>query len=88
MICKCRYSFKLKFLSRKLEFYTGVRSSHQRCSIKISVLKNFAKFKGKHLCRSLFFNKVADGGLQLYKKGDSDTGVLVRIWGNFYKQLF
>ena len=77
MICKCRYSFKLKFLSRKLEFYTGVRSSHQRCSIKIGVLKNFAKFTGKHLCQSLFFNKVADGRLQLYEKGDSDTCVLV-----------
>ena len=33
------------------------RSSHRRCSIKIGVLKNFAKFKGKHLCHSLFFNK-------------------------------
>ena len=27
---------------------------------KKSVLKNFAKFKGKHQCRSLFLNKVAD----------------------------
>ena len=26
---------------------------------KIGVLKNFAKFTGKHLCQSLFFNKVA-----------------------------
>ena len=24
------------------------------------VLRNFAKFTGKHLCQSLFFNKVAD----------------------------
>ena len=24
------------------------------------VLRNFAKFRGKHLCQSLFFNKVAD----------------------------
>ena len=23
-----------------------------------SVLRNFAKFTGKHLCRSLFFNKL------------------------------
>ena len=34
------------------------RSNHQRCSIKTGVLKNFAKFMGKHLCQSLFFNKV------------------------------
>ena len=35
------------------------RSNHQRCSIKKGVLRNFAKFTGKHLCQSLFFNKVA-----------------------------
>ena len=28
-------------------------------SIKQGVLKNLAKFTGKHLCQSLFFNKVA-----------------------------
>ena len=27
---------------------------HQRCSIKKGVLKNFAKFTGKHLCQRLF----------------------------------
>ena len=38
---------------------TNYRSSHRRCSnIKIGVLLNFAKFTGKHLCQSLFFNKV------------------------------
>ena len=26
---------------------------------KKGVLRNFAKFTGKHLCQSLFFNKVA-----------------------------
>ena len=35
------------------------RSSHQRCSIKKGVLRNFTNFTGKHLCQSLFFNKVA-----------------------------
>ena len=33
--------------------------SHQRCSIKIDVHKTFAKFTVKHLCWSLFVNKVA-----------------------------
>ena len=32
--------------------------------IKKSVLTNFAKFIGKHLCQGLLFKKVA--GLQLY----------------------
>ena len=35
------------------------RSSHQRCSYRKVVLRNFAKFRWKHLCQSLFFNKVA-----------------------------
>ena len=35
------------------------RSSHQRCSAKKDVLRNFKKFTGKHLCKSLFFNKAA-----------------------------
>ena len=35
------------------------RSSHRRCSVRKGVLRNFAKFTGKHLCQSLFFNKVA-----------------------------
>ena len=36
------------------------RSSHQRCSMKKGVLRNLTKFTGKHLCQSLFFNKVTD----------------------------
>ena len=29
-----------------------------RCSLKKCVLRNFANFTGKHLCQSLFLNKV------------------------------
>ena len=29
----------------------------QRCSVRKGVLRNFAKFTGKYLCQSLFFNK-------------------------------
>ena len=45
------------------------RSSHQRCSVRKGVLRYFTKFTEKHLCQSLFFNKVA--GLRtttLFKK--------------------
>ena len=35
-----------------------LRSTHRRCSVKKGVLGNFAKSTGKHLCQSLFFNKV------------------------------
>ena len=35
------------------------RNSHQRCSIRKSVLKNFAKFTGKRLCQSLLLRDLA-----------------------------
>ena len=41
---------------KQITFLT--RSSHQRCSLKKGVLKNFAKFTERHMCQSLFFNKV------------------------------
>ena len=46
-----------------------LRSSHQKFPVRKGVLRNFAKFKGKHLYQSFFFNKVA--GLRpatLFKK--------------------
>ena len=65
-----------------------LRCSHRRCSVRKDVFKNFAKFTGKHLCQSHFFNKVV--GLRpatLWKK---------RLWhrcfpGNFerfFRMLF
>ena len=35
------------------------RGRHYRCSIKKGVLRNFANFTGKHLCKSLLFKKLA-----------------------------
>ena len=37
----------------------NVKSSRSEVFCKNGVLKNFAKFTGKHLCQGLFFNKVA-----------------------------
>ena len=43
-----------------LKFYTSnFRSSHPEVFSHKGVLENFAKLTGKHLCQSLFFNKVA-----------------------------
>ena len=36
-----------------------VKSSHQRCSMKQGVLRNFTKFTGKYLCQNIIVNKVA-----------------------------
>ena len=43
------------------------RSSHRSCSVTKGVLRNFAKFTGKHLCQSFFFNKVV-GACNFIKK--------------------
>ena len=36
-----------------------IRSSHQRCSVRKVVLRNFAQFRRKHLRQVLFYNKIA-----------------------------
>ena len=36
---------------------TVMRSSHQTCSVTKGVLRNFAKFTGKHLCQVSFLRK-------------------------------
>ena len=53
-----RNSFEFVFLEL-LNIQNSFRSSHRRCSVKKGVLRNFEIFTGKHLCQSLFFNKVA-----------------------------
>ena len=56
------------------------RSSQQRRSVSKCVLRNFAKFTGKHVCQSLFFNKNA--GLRpatLLKK---------RLWHRYFPVNF
>ena len=40
-------------------WYQGLRSSHPAVFCKKGVLRYFTKFTGKHLCQSLYFNKVA-----------------------------
>ena len=44
----------------RANMFNRFRSSYRRCFVKKGVLRNFAKLTGKHLCQSLFFNKVAD----------------------------
>ena len=49
------------------------------------VLRNFAKFTGKHLCQSLFFNKVANLRPTTLLKKDYGAGVYFPV--NFEKFL-
>ena len=64
------------------------RSSHLRCSVRKGFPRNFAKFTGKHLCQSLFFNKVAGLRPATLLKKRIDTGLFLRILQNFQVQLF
>ena len=90
------YSFLFTKKFRKSLFPKGVfisleertlasiyRSSHQKCSIKKGVLRNFTKFTRKHLYQSLFINKV-----QINWKRNSDTVFFLWIFWNFWEQLF
>ena len=61
----------------KVNLFLYFRSSQQRCSLRKGVFRNFAKLTRKHLCQSLFFNKVADlRPATLLKKKQTLTQVL------------
>ena len=49
-----------KSMMQTWSYVVNFRSSRLEVFHKESVLRNFAKFTGKHLCQSLFFNKVED----------------------------
>ena len=61
ILCRncCRLLENFEIRSENMDKMGKARISHQRRSIKKGVLRNFTKFTGKHLCQSLFFNKVA-----------------------------
>ena len=52
------------------------RISRPEVLYKKGILEDFAKFTGKHLCQSLFFNKFASLR-QFYQKRGSGTGVVL-----------
>ena len=45
----------------------SLRSSRPEVFCKEGVLRNLAKFTGKHLCQRLFFNKLTGQGLFFIK---------------------
>ena len=49
------------------KFCKKFRSSHQRCSIKRAVLKNFEIFTGKQLCQSPFLIKLQAFRTSIFK---------------------
>ena len=66
----------------------GEKSSHQKCSIKKGVLRSFAKFTEKHLCQSLFFDKVTGGGGCNFIKKETLAQVFSREFCEISKNTF
>ena len=64
MLVKYWRLIQTDFLTKFAEKDTKHRSSHPEVFCKVDILKNFVKFAGKHLCRSLFI-KVQTEALQL-----------------------
>ena len=58
LLWKSKVLFSIEKVSRLMVSGGGqYTSSHRRCSVRKSVLRNFAKFSGKRLYQSLFFEK-------------------------------
>ena len=72
------YIWKNNTLCFVLLLFKIVRSSHQRCSVRNSVLRNFIKFTGKYLYQSFFFYKLARPET-LFKK---------RLWHRCFLVIF
>ena len=75
-------------LERKIFETENYRSSHRRCSAKKGVLKNFANFKGKHLCWGLLLIKLQSWRTTTLLKRDSNTDVSYDICQNFKNIYF
>ena len=74
----------------KLEDATQIRSSLPEVFCKKDVLRNFIKFTGKHLCYSLFFNKVAGQSLFFNKVAGLRPAVWLkrRLWHRCFSVNF
>ena len=95
-------SFRFSFLSRNsnmrpvtasyycLTIVVIGRSSHQGSSVKKGVLRNFAKFTGKHLCRVSFLMKLQAWGLEIAFKNFQEicSALANHIPSNFLKSVF
>ena len=72
-----RISFAFRLITEvNIQIYFAVSTSRNSCPevfCKKGVLRNIAKFTGKHLCQGLFFNTVASLSPVTLLKKDSGT---------------
>ena len=66
--CRDIQLLTLKLFRNFTKFWSKSTSSRLEVFCKKGVLRNFTKFTGKHLCHSLFFNKVAGSACNFIKK--------------------
>ena len=66
-------------------FYLNVQqlSSLSQILFKMGVYKNLGKFTGKHMCQSLFFNKVAGASCNFIEKE-----ILVQVFSSEFCKIF
>ena len=63
LLLKSLIKFSWRNCDHHIIFQRFYRSSQQRCSMKKVFLEISQNFKRKHLCQSIFFNKVTGLGL-------------------------
>ena len=72
------------FIANRIQFHYNIRhrkfSLNCKRSVKKGALRNFTKFTGKHLCQSLFFNKVADLIPSTLLKKRPETLLKKKLW--------
>ena len=85
-----RVLFGISFLVTKIlvSVFWSPKSSHQRCSVKVDLLKIFSNFTGKDLCWSLFLIKLQAFRPLTLLQLDSNTGVFLQICKNFKSTYF
>ena len=59
LLTQCKLGFFVSVTYWESAYVSICRGSRPEVFCKKDVLRNFAKFTGKHLCQSVFFNKVA-----------------------------
>ena len=86
-VFKQPFMFMQRFLySCRIFMFRSIRPT---VFCKKGVLKNFAKFKGKHSCQSLLFNNVASfRPTTLLKKRLWNRSFPANIWNVFKKSFF
>ena len=82
------FFYHCKSLFKTFRDIRNNRSSHQRCSMKKGIVKNFTTFTGKHLCQSLFFNKVTGLRLATLLKKETLTQVFSREFCKILKNTY